>query len=74
MLKPPAAMKEVVTGNVRVFCRFRPLNEREKKTAESNLCVTFKDDKTCAVNGINKATGHTELIDYSYDQVFDTSS
>ena len=26
LLKPPAALREVVTGNVRVFARFRPLN------------------------------------------------
>ena len=38
------------------------------------MCVTFKDGKTCAVNGINKNTGNTELIDYNFDRVFDTDA
>jgi len=25
LLKPPSTLREVVTGNVKVFCRFRPL-------------------------------------------------
>jgi hypothetical protein len=66
--------KEVVTGNVKVYCRFRPLNKRELETAEDTVCVTFKDEKTCAVSGINKNTGNTELIDYNFDRVFDTNA
>ena len=38
-LKAPTTVKEVVTGNVKVFCRFRPLNKRELSTAENELCV-----------------------------------
>ena len=68
------AVKEVVTGNVQVFCRFRPLNQREKNTTENELCVTFKNEKSCAVSGINKNTGATEPINYNFDRVFDVNS
>ena len=73
-LKPPTTTKEVVTGNVKVFCRFRPLNQRELETTDNQLCVTFKSELTCAVNGINKVTGSTELIDYTFDKTFDTNA
>ena len=66
-LKPPTTTKEVVTGNVKVFCRFRPLNQRELETTDNQLCVTFKNELTCAVSGINKVTGCNELIDYTFD-------
>lgn len=70
-LKAPTAAKEVITGNVRVFCRFRPLNARELSTTENEVCVTFKDDKTCSVMGINSKTGNQEPIDYTFDATFD---
>lgn len=69
-LKPPTSLKDS-GGNVRVFCRFRPLNKREIATTENQLCVTFKDEKTCSVMGINKNTGNQEPIDYAYDACFD---
>ena len=58
-------------GNVRVFCRFRPLNERELNTTGNELCVNFKNEKTCCVSGINKATGQVEPLDYTFDATFD---
>jgi len=67
-------VKEVITGNVKVFCRFRPLNQRELDTADDLLCVDFKDPKTCSVKGINKNTGCEEPIDYNFDYVFDLES
>lgn len=73
-LKAPTAVKEVITGNVKVFCRFRPLNQRELETAEDTLCVDFKDEKTCSVMGINKNTGTEEPIDYNFDYTFDLAS
>jgi kinesin family protein 5 len=60
-------------GNVRVFCRFRPLNERELNTTENEMCVTFKNETTCAVMGINTKTGQQEPINYTYDHCFDTN-
>ena len=44
-------------GNVKGFCRFRPLNSRELSTTENEVCVTFKNETTCAVMGINARTG-----------------
>ena len=44
-------------GNVRVFCRFRPLNSRELSTTASELCVSFKNETTCCVMGTNQKTG-----------------
>lgn len=43
-------------------------------TAEDTLCVEFKDEKTCQVNGINKNTGAEEPIDYNFDYTFDMDS
>ena len=60
-------------GNVRVFCRFRPLNSRELSTTESELCVTFKNETTCMVKGTNQKTGQVEPIPYTFDHTFDTS-
>ena len=73
-LKAPTATKEVRTGNVKVFCRFRPLNQRELETTDEKLCVTFKNELTCAVNGINSKTGSSELIDYTFDRTFDLNA
>ena len=73
-LKPPTAVKEALSGNVRVFCRFRPLNSREMSTTEDQLCVTFKNAETCSVMGINKNTGNSEPIDYNFDAVYDPNS
>ena len=61
-------------GNVKVFCRFRPLNERELDTTGNELCVEFKNEKTCSVVGVNKTTGNTEPINYTYDATFDPNS
>lgn len=58
---------------MKVFCRFRPLNQRELSTTESQICVKFKDKQTCSVNGINKVTGNAEPIDYTFDATFDPS-
>ena len=43
-------------------------------TADDNVCVSFKDEKTCAVMGINKNTGAEEPIDYNFDYTFDMDS
>jgi len=73
-LKPMSTVKEVVTGNVRVFCRFRPLNKRELGTKDNKICVQFKSQSCCAVKGVNKATGQVEPINYNFDAVFNCES
>ncbi|EAL69265.1 hypothetical protein DDB_G0276369 [Dictyostelium discoideum AX4] len=37
--------------NIRVMCRFRPLNEREKALKENQTCVTFPDETQVIVSG-----------------------
>lgn len=67
-------MKEVVTGNVKVFARFRPLNQRELDTTGNETSCEFRDEKTVALMGINQKTGAQEPIPYAYDYVFDMKS
>ena len=67
-------MKEVVTGNVKVFARFRPLNQRELDTTGDETSCDFRDEKTVALMGINQKTGVQEPIPYNFDYVFDMAS
>ena len=60
-------------GNVKVYCRFRPLNKKELETTPE-LCVTFKNEKTCSMMGTNPVTGANEPIDWTYDRTFDPNS
>ncbi|CAG9329986.1 unnamed protein product [Blepharisma stoltei] len=56
------------SGNIRVVCRFRPLNEKEKLIEES-VCVTFDpDNRTVAI----KSEGEPQR--FSYDYVFNPST
>lgn len=73
-LKAPSAIKEVVTGNVKVFARFRPLNQRELDTTGNETSCQFRDPQTVALMGINAKTGNQEPIPYNFDYVFDMSS
>jgi hypothetical protein len=36
------------SGNIKVVCRFRPLNEKEKVISQ-NLCVEFIDSQNCSI-------------------------
>ena len=69
----PTPVKGEAGGNVKVFCRFRPLNPRELATTENELCVQFKNETTCAVMGINSRTGQSEPINYTFDYTFNPS-
>jgi hypothetical protein len=60
--------------NVRVLCRFRPINDRERAEAASGKFKdsTFKlafPDK-CSVNVGNKGAAHS----FNFDRVFDPSA
>lgn len=65
------AVKESSTGNVKVYCRFRPLNSRELATAGHKVCCQFPNSKTVTLMGINAKTGQHEPVPYNYDQVYD---
>ena len=44
-------------GNVRVLCRFRPLNDKEKQMSEQ-LCVDFSSDQqTVVIHPQTESTG-----------------
>jgi len=56
-----------------VFCRFRPLNEKELARGEdkvSNQFIKFHDDATVQVFGTN-STGNAGANKFNYDRVFD---
>lgn len=61
------AYKDSQNGNVKVYCRFRPLNERELSTTGQKTCCQFPDSKTVTLMGINAKTGQQEPIPYNYD-------
>ena len=54
-------------GNVKVLCRFRPLNEKEKEMS-NNTCASFSpDSKTVSIR--NTETSNTPLR-FNFDYVF----
>lgn len=73
-MRQPTRLPDGGGGNVKVYCRFRPLNQRELSTTDNTLCVTFKNEKTCAVMGTNPVTGNNEPIDWTYDRTFDPNT
>lgn len=59
---------ESSSANIRVICRFRPLNDKEKQIA-NNICVDFDpDSKTVSMKSEN------EPLRFSFDYVFDPAS
>lgn len=69
-----AQTKDSNTGNVKVFCRFRPLNQRELNTTGAKTCCSFPDNKTVTLMGINPKTGQHEPVPFPFDQVYDMGS
>lgn len=67
-------VNEDTSGNVKVFCRFRPLNKRELATTGNKICCEFPNEKTCTLMGTNVKTGAMEPIPYVFDQVYDPSA
>lgn len=59
--------------NVRVICRFRPVNEREKREGEENapdIELRFPSGDTCEVVQPGR-----ELLTFTFDRIFwDTST
>lgn len=53
-------------ANIKVFCRFRPLNEKELSISQ-NFCVNFINDKTV---GVNSQYENSEAMRFTFDQVF----
>eukprot|EP00388_Colpodella_angusta_P019451 GDKJ01048686.1.p1 GENE.GDKJ01048686.1~~GDKJ01048686.1.p1 ORF type:complete len:833 (-),score=285.95 GDKJ01048686.1:402-2900(-) len=56
-------------GDVRVVCRFRPQNEKEKnETGMGKTCMIFKDEKTVQIQGTGNATAAERT--FTLDRVF----
>ncbi|OMJ87327.1 hypothetical protein SteCoe_11015 [Stentor coeruleus] len=53
-------------ANIKVFCRFRPLNEKELNISQ-NFCVNFINEKTV---GVNSQYENSEALRFTFDQVF----
>jgi kinesin family protein C2/C3 len=53
-------------GNIRVFCRVRPLNEREKQSGHEPICEYPSENEIVVYN---EQQGTTKL--FEFDQVFD---
>jgi kinesin family member 5 len=53
-------------GNIKVVCRFRPLNEKEQQMS-GNLCVKFLDDQTVSIISNSESS---EALKFTYDKVF----
>eukprot|EP01015_Nassula_variabilis_P008644 TRINITY_DN16858_c0_g1_i1.p2 TRINITY_DN16858_c0_g1~~TRINITY_DN16858_c0_g1_i1.p2 ORF type:complete len:205 (+),score=33.28 TRINITY_DN16858_c0_g1_i1:115-729(+) len=75
-IKPGASAPKPDTGNVRVVCRFRPLNEKEKELQNETVCVEFKDKQTVKIRmsqpSNSEAGGGTPS--FSFDRVFDVNA
>jgi hypothetical protein len=62
----PARDNNKKPGNVRVVCRFRPLNAKESVDRGRKYCCKFEDAKTVSVKGI-LANGQVGDVKYKFD-------
>ncbi|KAF2077864.1 hypothetical protein CYY_000826 [Polysphondylium violaceum] len=59
--------------NIRVMCRFRPLNEREKQIKENLNVISFPDPKQVVITQSNNGQP-PQLIPFTFDRVFPPTS
>jgi kinesin family member 5 len=60
-----------VSGNVRVVCRFRPLNEKELQTSETLSMEVSSDNKTVTIISQSEST---EPLKFGFDYIFKPSA
>ena len=63
------------TANIRVVCRFRPLNQKEKNLSQ-NLCVDFLDNQSCSIKSsvlYNIIKAENKLYKFNFDRIFDVN-
>ena len=56
-------------SNVKVICRFRPLNDKEKENTK-DLCITYIDDEQVEIKSKNEYNNFT----FQFDKIFNTMS
>ncbi|CAI2377981.1 unnamed protein product [Moneuplotes crassus] len=63
-------------GNVKVMCRFRPLNDSEKGRGGSNVCCEFHPSKKSVTINMSKRSGDnfSGSNKFTFDRVFDTDT
>lgn len=54
-------------GNIRVYCRVRPMNAREKADPENLTAITFPAEGEMSVQNFEKKTAHN----FEFEKVFD---
>lgn len=60
--------EESGTSNIKVLCRFRPINDKEKEEFPDQLCVGFVQDNQTII--INSQSEHKDDLQFKFDYVF----
>ncbi|CAG9331391.1 unnamed protein product [Blepharisma stoltei] len=63
--------EDVGSGNIKVVCRFRPLNQKEKEIS-MRVCVDFSSDNKTVI--VKSQQENSEPLKFNYDHVFDPES
>ena len=61
-------VEESGTSNIRVLCRFRPLNEKEKQTFPDMMCVDFLNDNQSII--VHPQSEHNDSLQFKFDYCF----
>jgi hypothetical protein len=60
-------------GNVKVVCRFRPINDRERFLG-GNTIHQILDNNTIGIKDTKSDKTNPELLHFNFDRVFDCKS
>ena len=61
-------VEETGTSNIKVMCRFRPVNEKEKQVFPDLMCVEFLNDNQSVI--VNQQSEHNDALQFKFDYVF----
>lgn len=76
VLSEDRSKSEDSSGNVKVMCRFRPLNDAEFNREGHNLACDFHSNKRSVTMKMSKRAGDTTVgtNKFTFDRVFDTNT